>query len=170
MVIYSPDFLKAVHFTLEREGILSNDATDPGGLTKYGINAKDHPDIDICNLTKDQAIDIYFHDYWFLCYCHTMPYPSALAVFECAVNQGPGTAIRLLQQALGVTVDGQFGARSQAALSASHRSPDMLSTFLALRVQRYVAIKATNPAEYEEDNKGWFRRLFLCCMEGFKCQ
>ena len=37
---------------------------DPGGETNYGIARASHPDLDIKNLTKDQAIDIYKSDYW----------------------------------------------------------------------------------------------------------
>lgn len=163
---YDPNFNKAVLFTLKREGPMSNDATDPGGLTKYGISHAAYPDLDIANLTETQALDIYYTDYWRKSFAHCLPFAFGLAVFECAVNQGVGTAIRLLQTAIGVTPDGNIGPTSLAALSALRTSPDVLALFLALRTQYYVAIKDSNPAEYEEDNKGWFKRLFLCTMVG----
>lgn len=162
----SPDFTKAVGFVLEEEGVLSDAATDPGGLTKYGISKAAYPNLDIANLTKDQAINIYYTDYWLKTFCDTLPFAFAVAVFDCAVNQGEGTAFRCLQGAIGVTVDGDFGPASKKALSASRTNPTVLAFFLALRVQHYVMIKDSNPAEYEEDNKGWFKRLFLCTMAG----
>ena len=166
MRAYDANFNKATVFTLQCEGPMSNDATDPGGLTKFGIAKASHSNVDIANLTKEQALDIYYDEYYLRCFCNLLPFPFALAVFECAVNQGQGTAIKLLQKAIGVTPDGAFGPVSKAALLASRASINVLASFLALRVQRYVMIKDSNPAEYEADNKGWFRRLFLCTIYG----
>ena len=157
----SPNFEKAALFTLMCEGPMSNDATDPGGLTKFGISKANHPNVDIANLTKEQALDIYYSEYWCPVGCELLAFAFALAVFECSANQGPKTAIELLQSAIGVGVDGDFGPATEKAVSSCRSSPSVLASFLALRVQRYVAIKDSNPAEYEVDNKGWFRRLFL---------
>jgi lysozyme family protein len=164
----NPNFDKAAAFTLLCEGPMSNDATDPGGLTKYGIAKSAHPDINIATLTKEQALDIYYVDYWLNCCCDLLPFAFAIAVFECAVNQGPRTAKVLLQTVIKVTPDGNLGPASKAALSSCHLTPDLLASFLALRVQRYVSIKDSNLAEYEADNKGWFKRLFLCTMAGLQ--
>ena len=51
---------------IEREGgeRLVNDPDDPGGLTKWGISKRAHPDEDIANLTLDDAIRIYQDKYW----------------------------------------------------------------------------------------------------------
>ena len=163
---YEPNFTKAVAFTLEREGVLSYAASDPGGLTKYGISKASYPALDIANITKEQAIEIYYTDFWRYCNCSSLPFAFALSVFECAVNQGRNAATKLLQQSIGVTPDGNFGPASKAALLLASSSSDVLASFLALRVQRYVAIKDSNPTEYAEDNKGWFKRLFLCIMVG----
>lgn len=57
-------FLKAVEHTLEFEGGYVNDPADPGGETKYGISKRAFPYLDIKNLTKARAIEIYEEKYW----------------------------------------------------------------------------------------------------------
>jgi hypothetical protein len=46
----------------ERFVVVENVPGDDGGLTKYGIDEESHPDVDIANLTRDQAIAIYAKD------------------------------------------------------------------------------------------------------------
>lgn len=159
-------FNRAVAFTLKSEGPMSNNAIDPGGLTKYGISKRSYPTVDIAALTEEQAIDIYYTDYWLETNCDKMPFNLGLAVFECAVNQGVGTATRALQKALGVVDDGIFGPLSRAALSHRRQEQTVLTSFLALRVQKYAALMTLNPALYEENNHGWYKRLFLCTITG----
>lgn len=57
-------FERAVQIVLEKEGVLSDDARDPGGLTKYGITKREYPDLDIANITVADAVAIYRRDYW----------------------------------------------------------------------------------------------------------
>ena len=51
----SDTFQKALAFTLKWEGGYSNNHNDKGGETRYGISKKAFPDVDIENLTLDQA-------------------------------------------------------------------------------------------------------------------
>jgi len=46
--------------------ISESDPSDPGGLTKYGIDKASHPHVDIKNLTEPQARAIY-QDEWNKC-------------------------------------------------------------------------------------------------------
>ena len=94
---------------LSEEGGLSDHPQDPGGLTKYGISRRAYPDLDIRRLTMDDAIELYRRDYWNPVHGTDLPPPLALLLFDAAVNQGAGTAVRLLQKAVGVTEDGNFG-------------------------------------------------------------
>lgn len=155
MSVAADRFSAAVAIVLEREGVLSDDRADPGGLTKFGIAAASHPGVDIATLTRDQAIAIYRSDYWDTNCCGEMPWLVAMAVFDCAVNQGAGAAANILQQAVGVPVDGRIGDRTLVALAAQ-RPEELFATIMALRAQRYVMT-----AGYPEYGKGWFRRLFL---------
>jgi len=49
---------------LEAEGYLSDDVNDNGGLTKYGISQRAYPNLDIKNITLDDAKNIYYNDYF----------------------------------------------------------------------------------------------------------
>lgn len=43
---------------------LSKDPNDPGGVTKYGISKRAYPELDIENLTKEEAKYLTWRDYW----------------------------------------------------------------------------------------------------------
>ena len=60
--------------------------------TKYGISAASYPDLDIKNLTMEQADAIYFRDYWQASGADKLPWPACLLVFDTAVLHGVGTA------------------------------------------------------------------------------
>jgi lysozyme family protein len=53
-----------IEVVLEHEGGYVNDPQDPGGETNFGVAKRSHPDVDIKNLTKDGAKEIYYQDYW----------------------------------------------------------------------------------------------------------
>lgn len=60
-------FVEVIDEVLESEGPngeISDDPRDPGRLTKYGISQRAYPDVDIKNLTKDGAKEIYHRDWW----------------------------------------------------------------------------------------------------------
>lgn len=85
-------FLDFMPFIFEWEGeTYENDPDDPGGATKFGIDQRSHPGVDIRHLTKDQAIDIYWKE-WLQDGCEPMPSPYAEVFFNCAVNMGLGRA------------------------------------------------------------------------------
>ena len=57
-------FNKIIYKVLEHEGGYVNDKDDLGGETNYGITKRFYPNLDIENLSKQEAIDIYYDDYW----------------------------------------------------------------------------------------------------------
>lgn len=150
------NFDRAFAFIQRFEGDYVNDPEDPGGETKFGISKKAYPDLDIRNLTTGEAKTIYLTDYWLKCRCDQIPQDLALMVFDTAVNQGPATAVRLLQKALQVVVDGVMGPVTIGA--AFRSSPSLvIPEFIALRNQQY----ALNPAVHRF-GLGWFRRSAAC--------
>jgi len=52
-------FEVALNFVLKWEGGYVNDPRDSGGETKFGISKKAYPNLDIKNLTQQQAGEIY---------------------------------------------------------------------------------------------------------------
>lgn len=148
-------FETAYQFTLGIEGGYVNDSRDPGLETKYGISKRSYPDIDIKALTLEQAQAIYKRDYWKAASCERMPPKIAVAVFDAAVNHGPKTAIKLLQRALKVADDGEYGRITHGTLT----SRDTNETFDLLLAQRAIYMAAC-PA-WPTYKLGWLRRLFL---------
>ena len=57
-------FDEIIEITLEHEGGYVHDPKDLGGETNFGIAGRFYPDVDIKNLTKEGAKEIYKKDYW----------------------------------------------------------------------------------------------------------
>jgi hypothetical protein len=60
--------------------------------TKYGISACSYPNLDIVNLTREQAREIYRRDYWVKSGADKLAWPLCLLVFDTAVLHGVGAA------------------------------------------------------------------------------
>ena len=97
---------------------LVDNPADPGGLTKYGISSRYHPDVDIANLTLEEAIRIYSRDYWTVLNCDAIRLVRARwKLFDMGVNLGTATAAILTQKILGVPIDGIVGMVTVGALN-----------------------------------------------------
>ena len=152
----------AVNLVLENEGGYVNHPSDPGGETKHGITKRQYPDLDIASLTIDQAKEIYRRDYWAAVKGDSLPDQIASVVFDCAVNQGPGRAIKFMQAALGVSADGIIGPRTLAA--ANSVSPALFVTrMMAERALHYASLST-----FDVFGKGWMRRLFDVTIKVFR--
>lgn len=167
------DFNDAFAIILGEEGGYSNNRNDPGNWTggdigkgelkgtKYGIAAHVYPQLDIANLTIEQAKAIYKRDYWDKVQGDELPWPLSLYVFDAAVNQGPVTAIMMLQDALGVQSDGAIGPITLAA--AKMATTRRMAKFMALRARRYAGSR-----NFHIFGTGWLTRLFVVAHEGAK--
>lgn len=87
------NFEAAMKFIFKWEGGYVNDPDDPGGETKYGISKRAYPNVDIKNLTKDQAKEIYFRDYWLKAGLDKYPQDKAIVLMNVAVNMGVAKAL-----------------------------------------------------------------------------
>lgn len=147
-------FDKAFALTVGVEGGYVNDPADPGGETRYGISKRAHPDVDIKALTLDQARDIYRRDYWQAASCDSMPERIGHLVFDCAVHHGVKTAIKLLQRALKVADDGEFGPITRGTLTAR----DTNETADLLMAQRMLYLMTCSA--WPTYKLGWAKRCF----------
>jgi lysozyme family protein len=152
-------FDKALAFILKWEGGEVNDPRDPGGHTKFGISKRAYPDLDIANLTLDDAKVIYKRDYWDEVKGDLLPEGISTLVFDSAVNQGPLRATLMLQKALGVDADGIIGPRTvKAAQRANPRS--LMVDFAAQRALHYAKLPT-----FGIYGRGWMRRLMDGLLE-----
>ena len=58
------NFEEIIDHVIDHEGGYVNDPKDLGGETKYGISKRWYPEINIKDLTIDDAKNIYYEDYW----------------------------------------------------------------------------------------------------------
>jgi lysozyme family protein len=157
-------FDRAFKLIIGHEGGYVDDPVDPGGETKWGISRRAYPGRDIKNMTLTTAKQIYRADYWDKCRCAQMPWSLAVMIFDCAVNQGPGVAIKYLQDAVGTTPDGQIGPVTLQALAAAQGDGYVLSREVALdRIMRY-----TSTDNFGRYGRGWIRRTLETLTEGVK--
>lgn len=91
------NFALAVGFVLKHEGGYSNDPSDPGGETNFGISKRYHPNVDIKNLDARGAAEIYLNEYW-LPEGDTLPFPLDIAFMDAAVNMGKGVSNSFIVQ------------------------------------------------------------------------
>jgi lysozyme family protein len=125
---------------------------DPGGETNWGISKRSYPDVDIKNLTRDGAKEIYRRDFWQTCGV-ALDDAVLFQVFDTAVNSGIQTAVRLLQRAVGVADDGHWGPHSQSAYANLEKN-DVLLLFLAERLEFMTKLSI-----WADFGKGWARRI-----------
>ena len=92
-------FEEIIDIVLEHEGGYVNDPDDAGGETNYGIAKRWYPNVDIKNLTKEEAKKIYHMDYWNPAKCNEVPKHLRHIYFDMCVNFGRSGAVKVLQQA-----------------------------------------------------------------------
>ena len=154
-------FQLAVATVLRFEGGHVNDPFDKGGETRFGISQRSYPELNISQLTKEQAIEIYRRDYWDQYHCASLPVPLALFIFDCQVQHRPRTGPRLLQSALrdGLRIDGYIGPATLISAQRANLTKLMPELF-ALRADLYHDLTLANSSQ-ERFLMGWFRRLFM---------
>lgn len=105
---------------IRREGgaTETNDPDDSGGRTKYGISERAHPEAWADgDVTYQEARTIYERIYILAEKFHLVPNEGLKhQVVDHGVPSGPDTAARMLQQLVGVPVDGVIGPKTLEAI------------------------------------------------------
>lgn len=159
-------FEQAFGRVLINEGGESDRPDDPGGHTKYGITKASYPNLDIASLTKDQARDIYFRDFWGslgLFRLYRKP-EVASKVMDLSVNVGGRRAIMILQRALracgvkNVDEDGILG--SETADAAMRVDEQCLLVGLRSEGAGYYRSIVASNQDRGVFLKGWLNRAY----------
>lgn len=116
---YSKAFKDYMPLLLKHEGGFSNDPSDHGGATKYGISiVMDRPVLtqilgrpptvdDIKDLTVEQATDIFYRKYWKPMRLDEVSHPGCqLILFDMCVLRGLRGATVMAQEVLNQTLPG----------------------------------------------------------------
>jgi lysozyme family protein len=166
---YPEEFVRAVGRVLDDEGGYVCDPSDPGGETKYGISRRAYPDLDIRDLTREQAIAIYYRDYWREHRYGDLPAAVAEKLFDLAVNIGPANGTRCLQRALRacghhVADDGVLGPATAEAARAAAPASALLAAVRSEAAAHYRLTAALWPYKRGgakcEFLTGWLNRAY----------
>ncbi len=158
------------------EGDFGDNTADPGNWTggvvgvgtcrgtKFGISAAAYPDIDIANLTLDEAKSLYRRDYWDRISGDRLPAALALLTFDAAINNGSERAISWLQSIVHVERDGVIGQNTLAAVDQLANAPNGITALCGeFLTQRLMFM--TTLATWKTFGLGWARRLFKLSLE-----
>ena len=144
---------------MEREGgfaQLKGDETTNHGVTKTTWESYvGHPVTvkDIQKLTINDILPLYKTKYWNASSCDKLPSGVDGFVFDFAVHSGVGTAIRHLQNIVGVLSDGSIGKLTLASVGSME--PKVLLDNLYKDRMAYIK-KLKN---YKSFKKGWENRI-----------
>ena len=124
-----------VEFILKEEGdaLVPDDAG--AGEAKFGIVAKFNPGVDVKNLTREGAAQIYREKYWNSVDADNLPPALAAVMTDTAVNMGAGKAKELLE-----------------------KSGGDIGSFLELRREHYRTLATSDPKRYGQYLNGWLAR------------
>jgi len=159
----SPQFQRAVSFTLDEEGGYSNDPRDSGGPTNFGITigTLSHwrggtcTPSDVRALGKPEAIAIYFALYWSPVRAWALPHGVDLVVFDFGVNAGVGTSAYQLQAAVGAEQDGIIGPIT--ALAARRTGSVLIGKLSDSHAAFYRSLN-----KFPIYGNGWLGRVYRC--------
>lgn len=160
------NFDQALKIVLEFEGGYSNHPLDKGGSTMFGVtqkcysawrtkNKKEERDVRLITLEERDAV--YLDEFWLPAKCDELGDKLAILHFDTAVNCGVGTAIKFLQESVGVKPDKLFGRVTREAVRAKPES-DTLKAYLVIRKDHYNKIVLRKPSQ-KVFIAGWLNRL-----------
>ena len=150
---------------LGHEGGLSMWPDDPGNWTsgkvgegerkgtKWGIAANTYPHLDIKNLTKEQAADIYIKDYLAKLEPESMQDGVVFQLLDFAINSGVDRAVVCLQRAVGAVEDGRMGPATVAAVKR-YTEAEVVMRLLAARLEFMAGLSV-----WPTFGRGWCRRI-----------
>mgnify|MGYP001613966031 CR=1 FL=1 len=158
-------FERAYAFARQWEGGDSQPRPGDPNPTSRGLTQRFYDDMAIrhgwrqqpvFDLTEDQVREAYLA-LWQEALCPTLPEPVNVCHFDAVFNMGEGRAVKILQAAVGVGVDGSFGRKTAAAI-ATHPPKELAKGMLDLRRRFYRDLAASQP-EKARWLTGWLNRV-----------
>lgn len=158
---------------IKAEGGYVDHPNDRGGPTKYGITlntlgawlGRKVTAKDVQAITRDTAYQIYYRNYYAKPGFNELPEALQPHMTDIAVNCGPKTSIKMLQNCLlnlkydVGPVDGYIGNKTNAAIDdAMQRTPKLLLNELVNRRKNYYRQIIKDDPSQKVFEKGWMAR------------
>ena len=155
------NFLDALAAVLHHEGGFVNHPKDPGGMTNLGVTKRvweewvghEVDEKAMRALTPEIVGPMYKTKYWDKIKGDELPTGVDYAVFDAAINSGPGRAAKWLQQAVGAVPDGAIGAGTLGKVAAMEPAA-IIEKYQETR----LAFMQSLPT-WDTFGKGWGRRV-----------
>lgn len=151
------NFNTAFDKLMVHEGGYSDNASDPGGKTRYGITevvARANGYLGkMSELPLMLAKTIYLESYWIPCHCDNLPDSVKFDVFDGAVNSGCGQSIKWLQRTVGVADDGVVGPATIKACG------DFSGASISARYNGQRLMFMANSKVWNTFSRGWAARI-----------
>lgn len=155
------NFEPALKAVLYHEGGFVNHPNDPGGMTNLGVTKKvweewvghEVDEKAMRSLTPERVALLYKAKYWDKIKGDDLPDGVDYAVFDAAVNSGPGRAAKWLQGCVGVEQDGGIGPKTLAAV-AKFEPTALVEDYAKRRLSFLMDLP-----HWGTFGKGWSRRV-----------
>lgn len=161
-ITYNENYLTAIKHVLSWEGNYVNDPKDPGGETKYGITKRSYPQLNIKALTTEEAMQIYYTDYWIRNWFDKIDDQKiAGRLLDLSVNIGGPATIKIIQKIVDVPIDGCMGHMTLAAINLAIEidAEDLYKKLIKGAADYYRGLIVDNPS-LQIYEKGWLNRLY----------
>ena len=150
-------FDRCVEVVFKHEGGYADNPNDPGKETKYGISKRSYPELNIRNLTRSQAKEIYREDFWHPLKLYMLDNANiCLEIFDFAVNAGPSRAVKTAQKLVRTKEDGIMGGITARAIN--EYEGDFVKAYKHSRIIYYENL-ANDKQELSIFLKGWLNRV-----------
>ena len=164
------NFQACLKLLLKHEGGYVNNSKDPGGMTNLGVTKltwemwTGHPvsEKEMRNLTPELVAPMYKRKYWDKVSGDLLPSGVDHAVFDFAVNSGPGQASKVLQRVLGLKDDGFIGPQTLTKV-VSMDSSKLIADYNAARLAFLQALPT-----WADFGNGWGTRVAAVKTEATK--
>lgn len=160
---YRDHFEEAFQYISKSEGGYINHKYDAGGETKFGIAKRWYPNVNIKELTLDQAKIIYYEDYWLRYNLDKLIHRElAIKVFDTMIVIGPRMGTLLLEesiQSMGyqIPADGIFDPELIYIANTECDQIDLIDRYQILMEEYFKKIVASNPSQ-KVFLQGWINR------------
>ena len=155
------NFDEALKAILHHEGGYVHHKLDPGGMTNLGVTKRvweewvghEVDEKAMRALTPETVGPMYKAKYWDKVRGDDLPTGVDYAVFDAAINSGPGRAAKWLQQTVGAVPDGAIGAGTLGKVAAMEPAA-IIEKYQETR----LAFMQSLPT-WDTFGKGWGRRV-----------